>query len=152
MPHRPRVYLAEEVSATDEEGAFRFALAGGTAGRTVVEGSVPPGLSPVTGQARVVAEAPGDTRVETVSDGVALLVVNDALTPGWGATLDGATVPILRANYLGRGIWVPPGRHEIRFRYRTPGLFEGAALAIAAALAVAAWAWVRRRPAGAPGS
>ncbi len=68
----------------------------------------------------------------------ALVVVTDLYYPGWEARLDGAPVPILRADTLFRGIAVPPGEHRIELRYRPGSFRRGCALAGAAALGIAA--------------
>lgn len=46
-----------------------------------------------------------------------LLVVSDTWYPGWRATIDGKEVPIHRANYMFRGIFVPAGEHIVRFDF-----------------------------------
>jgi hypothetical protein len=144
IPHRPRAYVAERVSRASESEAFAFAFAGGTAGRTVVEGPLPPGGGDGSGAARIVRDDPGDTAVEVRADGPALLVLNDALVPGWTAEVDGRPTAIQRANYLVRGVWIEAGSHAVRFRYRTPGLAAGWGVALAFALMLCAWPLFRR--------
>ena len=46
-----------------------------------------------------------------------LLVLSDVNYPGWQATLDGEAAPIVPANYLFRGVFVPAGEHVVTFRY-----------------------------------
>jgi hypothetical protein len=46
-----------------------------------------------------------------------LFVVSDTWYPGWWATIDGQEVPIYRANYMFRGVFVPAGEHVVRFDY-----------------------------------
>jgi hypothetical protein len=150
MPHRPRAYLAAAWATVDEPGAFAFAVAGGAAGGTaVVEGPGPPAAGAPGGEAQVVADEPGRTQVEVATDRDALLVLNDAWAPGWSARVDHRPTPVLRANYLVRGVAVPAGRHRVVFRYRTPGLAEGWGVAGAGALLLASWSvrrrWLRRR-------
>ena len=53
-----------------------------------------------------------------------LFVQTDAHYPGWVATLDGATTPILRADVMFRGVIVPAGSHTLIFEYR-PWWFPG---------------------------
>lgn len=147
IPSRPRAYVAGEVASVDADGALAFSRAEpvGSA-RSVVEGPVPP-VHARGGEARVVADEP-----ERVAVGVAvpgdlpgLLVLSDQQAPGWSADVDGAPAEILRANDLVRGVWVPGGAHLVTFRYRTPGLVEGVAVAAGLAAALAAWAVARRR-------
>lgn len=66
---------------------------------------------------RVTTEAPG------------LLVVADTWMPGWSAEVDGHPATIWRGNRAQRVVALSePGRHEITFRYRTPGLTLGLAM------------------------
>ena len=46
-----------------------------------------------------------------------LLILTDANYPGWTATIDGNPVPIYQADGLFRGLFVPPGDHELVFEY-----------------------------------
>ncbi|MBP6746174.1 YfhO family protein, partial [bacterium] len=60
-----------------------------------------------------------DERIElsTESDFSGYLVVADQYYPGWKASLDGQTTPILRANYVQRAIALPAGKHKVVFTY-----------------------------------
>jgi len=90
-------------------------------------------------------------RVRTEAPG--LLVIADTWMPGWTAEVDGRPVPVLRGNRAQRVVpLADPGRHEVRLRYRPPGLALGLATtatsaSIWAALLVAA-TFARRRPGG----
>jgi uncharacterized membrane protein YfhO len=79
-------------------------------------------------------DAYGDDRVRLSAsmnaDG--LVVLLDAFDPGWSATVDGAPVPILRADHVFRAVPVPAGRHEITFEYRPASVRKGAAFSAAA--------------------
>jgi hypothetical protein len=46
-----------------------------------------------------------------------LLVLTDAYYAGWSATIDNKPVPIYPTDGLFRGVFVPPGDHEIVFQY-----------------------------------
>jgi len=66
-----------------------------------------------------------------------LLVLGDNWFPGWTATVDGVRKPIYRANYAFRGVFLDPGRHEVKFTY-TPGSFRaGVALGTVAIIVTA---------------
>jgi len=51
------------------------------------------------------------------------LMMTDTYFPGWHGYIDGKEVRIYRANYLFRGMPVPPGKHRVKFLYR-PLSFE----------------------------
>ena len=55
-------------------------------------------------------------------------VLNDLHYPGWQARVDGAPAPLLRTNYLFRGVAVPAGSHRLEFVYRPGSFVLGAAL------------------------
>lgn len=67
------------------------------------------------------------------ADRPALLVVSQAWSPGWKATVDGRSAPVVRANGLVQGVPVGPGKHRVVLRYSAPGLVQGAWLTLATA-------------------
>lgn len=60
--------------------------------------------------------------------GPGYLLLSDSHYPGWEATLDGAPVPVRRANAVMRAVRVPPGSHSVRFDYRPLSFRLGALL------------------------
>lgn len=79
---------------------------------------------------------PQRVRLQVETDRAGLLVLADAYYPGWSATVDGAEVPIWRANRAQRGVEVPAGTHEIEFTYRSRPFEWGAGISIVATLAL----------------
>ena len=77
--------------------------------------------------------------VQTSSATESFLVTSDLYYPGWAATIDGAPVPVLRANYAFRGIAVPAGRHVVRFEFTPKAFYYGLALSALALLALASF-------------
>jgi hypothetical protein len=84
------------------------------------------------GQVNAFQRAPNEVRLSVTLARPAYVVLLDRYARGWRATLDGRPVPIRRANLLFRAVRAGPGRHEIRFVYRTPGLRLGLAITLVA--------------------
>ncbi|MEX1026106.1 MAG: hypothetical protein WD226_13610 [Planctomycetota bacterium] len=61
------------------------------------------------------------------------LVVSEQWAPGWRATIDGADVPVVRADHTLRAVRVPAGTVRVRFRY-APTTFLLAGMACLAGL------------------
>ena len=55
--------------------------------------------------------------VNVVTDREGYLFLSDAYYPGWVARINGVETPIMRANYAGRAIYVPTGKHRIEFSF-----------------------------------
>lgn len=62
------------------------------------------------------------------------LVLSDLYYPGWQATVDGRPSQVLPADVAFRAVYLPPGRHRIVFRYRSPVVALGFSLSLAAIL------------------
>lgn len=78
------------------------------------------------------------------------LVISEAYTPGWTATVDGAPARLFAANTAFMGLNLEAGRHEVALSYMTPGLLPGCALTAAgiAGIAVCLRLWGRGRRGG----
>jgi len=58
------------------------------------------------------------------------LVLSDVYYPGWRATVDGAEADILRADYVFRAVFVPPGEHTIRMWFAPVTWYVGLAISV----------------------
>ena len=76
-------------------------------------------------------------RIEADAAAPSLLVFNDANFPGWQAYVDGKPVPSVMANYLFRGVLVPPGKSTVEFRYQPLSYRAGWTIAATAFLLLA---------------
>ena len=77
-------------------------------------------------------------------------MLSDNWYPDWIATVDGAEVPLYRANHTFRGVRVPAGRHTVEFTFDPPDLRAGFFIHVAGVLLLlgyAAWYLLRRRSA-----
>lgn len=66
--------------------------------------------------------------VECKRDGI--LCMSVPYSKGWTAYVDGGKAECIKANYLCTAVIVPEGRHEVTFRYKTPGLVPGSAASV----------------------
>ncbi|HEU4702852.1 MAG TPA: YfhO family protein, partial [Conexibacter sp.] len=103
------------------------------------------GLAPAAGApgtARVIDEANASVTLRATLAQRGLVVLDDTWGPGWSVEVDGRPARALQTNAVLRGVVVPAGTHEVRWRYRVPGLRLGALLSAAGLLAALAWAGV----------
>jgi hypothetical protein len=69
-----------------------------------------------------------DVQIEASLERSGILVLNDTSYPGWTVDIDGRQGDWIDANYLFRGVLLPPGNHAVRFRYRPKSFYGGAAI------------------------
>ena len=77
---------------------------------------------------------PEDVELRVRTEQPGLLVLADTWYPGWIATVDGVPAPILRANYLFRGVPVPAGEHVVTMRFQPASLRTGLLVTAVAAV------------------
>ncbi len=70
------------------------------------------------------------------------LVLADTDYPGWTATVDGAPVPIFRANGPFRALQLPPGEHVVTFVYAPPWLAPAALLSLISLMALVGFLFI----------
>ena len=69
-----------------------------------------------------------EMQVELTDD--AILVLSETYHPGWQATLDGAPVPVYRANLAFRAVEVPAGEHRLVMSFQPQSFHAGMALSL----------------------
>jgi len=153
---RPRAWLTPAVATLPAEAILAAVQSGrlpdgapfapGTL--ALVEAEAPLDLGPAAAgdRATVTRWSPNAIELETVSTAAAFLVLSEIDYPGWRASVDGAPAPLLRTNYVLRGVAVPAGTHRVRLAFRPWLPIAGAAISAATALALAAaGVWRLRR-------
>ena len=75
---------------------------------------------------------PERVRVEAKASGPAVLMLNDTDYPGWHAYVNGKPAPIIRADYLFRGVIVPGGTSTVEFVYEPSSFRIGGGISVAA--------------------
>ena len=79
---------------------------------------------------------PGHLVYESVSDTEAFAVFSEIYYKTWRAYIDGKEVPIVRADYILRGLLVPPGVHKIEFKCRDEVIVRSHTYALIGSIAV----------------
>ena len=102
------------------------------------------------GEAHVVSYEPGRISVNVQTFESAILVVADAIYPGWRVRIDGEEAALMRANMLFKAVLVPAGAHGVVFSYEPAAFSLGASISIASlaaflAAAIALVLWDRRK-------
>jgi hypothetical protein len=104
------------------------------------------------GQTRLLVNQPERVVVQTQASGQRVLVLTDAAYPGWQATIDGHSAPILTVDVMFRGVVVPPGQHQVAFTYQPASVRLGLAVSLLGLAGLIAVLIVGRdRAASAPG-
>jgi len=144
----PRAYLAYRTRpATDPAQLERLLAAGFDARRTtVVESDSEPLAGPEAIEpVEILRERPEVLRFDVATEHPAVLVVANAWYPGWRAWVDGEETPVLRVNWMFRGVELAPGAHRVEMRFE-PQSFRVGAFVSLAALVVLALLLLRRGP------
>jgi hypothetical protein len=136
----PLAYVAERVISEPSSSAAMRTLASAGFDRTsqivrVLSETKTTGertLKATAAEARIVSEVAGKVVIEArVPLGGSLVVLN-AYSEGWRATVDGQTQTVLPANLIFQSVDLDAGDHTVEFEYVTPGLKLGASLSAVA--------------------
>jgi hypothetical protein len=92
--------------------------------RTVLLAPSPPVPAPASppagdpGTVECTAYAPKHIVLQSQAGGPSVLLLNDKYDPDWKVTVDGKAAPMLRCNFIMRGVYLPAGAHTIEFRFQ----------------------------------
>jgi hypothetical protein len=92
------------------------------------------------GTVEIVRYASKEVLCKAKIDTASIFLLNDRYHPHWKVWVDGQPDTLLRCNYIMRGVFLPPGNHEIKFRFEPPsgGLYVTLS-AMLAGLALCGW-------------
>jgi hypothetical protein len=76
--------------------------------------------------------------LHVTTDSPALLILSEIDYPGWQATVDGQSAPILRAYYTLRAVPVPAGEHVVELTFRPFSFTIGAIITVLSIFAISA--------------
>jgi hypothetical protein len=148
----PRAWSVSEVIQLGPDevlGAIRTSLLPG--GRTFSPAATalvetPPALArPAPAAVRVISVSDERMALDVVAEGEAFVVVADTFYPGWRANIDGRDTPVIRTDFVLRGLVVPAGTHRVELSFTSTPAVIGRALAALAAVALALWWGVAQR-------
>ena len=91
-----------------------------------------PGRADEAESAEVAADTGDAVTVRAHLDRPGCLVLADQFYPGWQVSVDGRPAPLLRVDYLLRGVQLAAGEHEVRFAFRPESFRIGAAVSLTA--------------------
>lgn len=139
-PPRAEIVYHTDVAGLDEQIERLFA---GDGERTLVEkaptGSTAATDATVDEAVEVVVDRPGEIVLRaSVAEGGGHLVLRDAFSSEWRATVDGHPVEIARADALFRSVAVPSGEHTIRLIHVPKMFYIGLVLSLLTSTALAA--------------
>lgn len=149
----PRAFYVPRVEVVRDPQALLQRLANGSDDlRQVafVEADLPSGSTGVsenraTGEVEFLTNDPEHVTLRVRAGQRGFLHLADQYFPGWEATVNGVSAPIVRANYLFRLIEVPPGESVVEFRYRPLSVRIGALVSATTIFALAVVGVVSRR-------
>jgi hypothetical protein len=135
FPRAWSVHRAIEISKPALDSAFD------EGGATLREqaffvGSRPPDLERCVGDTvDLLKRDPDSIVIDAAMRCKGLVIVGENYDPGWRASIDGRSAPVLEAYSVARAVVVPGGHHRIVMRFRPPSVMLGAVLSGSGALA-----------------
>jgi hypothetical protein len=121
---RAKLYARWETVTNDTAMLDRLRSPAFDPAQSVVLAEEPAGVKPMgdaaAGEVAFASYAPKDIVLKTKSAAAGVLLLNDRWHPDWRVAVDGRPAPLLRANFLMRGVAVPSGEHTVEFRFAPP--------------------------------
>ena len=132
----PRAYVPGHVELVTSEDAM-LAKLGATEfdPRTAAYVDTPVELpDQIQGEATIVQDNPAEIQITAQMNTPGMLVLSDYWEKGWRAYVDCKATPVLRVNYALRGIILPAGSSNVKFRYESETVHRSFQLSIASLL------------------
>ncbi len=123
---RAKLFTAWETKSPDQAVLTRLADPKFDPTQTLLVSDDAPAPGPgVTGSpesvtAQITSYESKKVLIRTKTTTAAMLLLNDKFHPDWKVFVDGQAVKLLRANFIMRGVHVPPGEHTVEFRFEPP--------------------------------
>jgi hypothetical protein len=121
---RAQLYSQWQIETNRTNALLRISEPAFDPHRTVVGGeelkATPAATNQPAGSVEIVSYEPKLVQLAARAQTTAILLLNDKYDPDWKVRVDGQTQPLLRCNFLMRGVLLQPGRHQVEFRYEPP--------------------------------
>jgi len=122
---RAGLYSQWLVNTNDAQTLGLLGSAAFDPGRTVmvstpIEAPNPADAAKGNGKATIVSYAPKHIEIKASAPAPSVLLLNDKHDPNWSVLVDGRPAPLLRCNFLMRGVRVPAGEHTVVFNFAPP--------------------------------
>lgn len=147
---RPRVYAvsgARRLTLAESQVVILDPRFDAAAEVAITEGMAAPISSSFRSTVKIVERRSDRVVIDATLNEPGHVVLLEGFLPGWQATVDGAPVPVRRANALFVSTEVTTGEHRVVFTYRPLSALLGIALTALSALAwLAALVHLRSRP------
>ncbi len=123
---RARLYSQWQVSTNDNVTLQTLASTNFDAWKTVLVSTNLPTLPAANaagekpGTVEFKSYAPKDIVFGTSADAPSVLLLNDKFDPNWHVFVDGKPAPLMRCNFIMRGVYLTPGAHTVEFKFSLP--------------------------------
>ena len=86
-------------------------------------------LGQAGGKVSITSYKPKELHLSANATTEAVLLLNDHWSPHWQVSVNGQPAELLRCNFVMRGVHLPPGQHDIVFRFQPPNMWLYVSLA-----------------------
>jgi hypothetical protein len=120
---RAKVYSHWQISTNDEATLAQIGSTNFDAWQTVFVAEPIPSATTSTNSpdssAEFVSYSPKNIKLKVKSAAPSVLLLNDKYDPNWRVLVDDKEAPLLRCNYIMRGVYLPtPGEHMVEFQFK----------------------------------
>ena len=123
---RAKLYSQWQISTNDSDTLQMLASKNFDAWKTALV-STPLPASPTinttnenSGTVEFKSYAPKDLVFNARAESPSVLLLNDKYDPNWHVLVDGKPEPLLRCNFIMRGVYLTPGVHTVEFKFSLP--------------------------------
>lgn len=123
---RAKLYSQWQIGTNDSDTLQILASANFDAWRTVLVSTplpAPPAMNATNnnpGTVEFKSYSPKDILFDAHAEMPSVLLLNDKYDPNWHVFVDGKPAPLLRCNFIMRGVYLTPGVHTVEFKFSLP--------------------------------